>query len=99
MLDNLFRMAYIIIKFKNKEGFDMEHIISDRYGYWEGIDAASADEAVRMSSNLAPEANLDYAITKYVGEATEISDEEIARQNCARAMDIGGYQCQCGHHE
>lgn len=75
------------------------YIISDRYGYWQYIEAVSPDEAVRLSSNLAPEADLDYATTSYVGEESEISDEEFERHNCAIAMDIGGHECRCGGHE
>ena len=77
----------------------MEHIISDRYGYWESIDADSQEDAIRNSSNLDTEANLDYATTYYIGDSSEISDAEIERHNCSVAMDIGGNDCRCGHHE
>ena len=72
----------------------MEYIVRDRYGYWIEISASSPEEAIRQSSNLAKEANLDYATTFFIGEAAEFSDD-LQRHNCAVAMDIGGgHKCR-----
>lgn len=59
----------------------MEIIISDRYGYWEGIAANSPEAAIRISSNLSPEASLEYASTKFVAYGDELTDGEIEMHN------------------
>jgi len=76
----------------------MRYIIQDRYGYWEVVEAADPDEAVRTSSNLAAEANLDYASTSFVGAASKFTEEQFHRHNCEVAMDYG-MECQCGFHK
>lgn len=75
-----------------------EYVVEDRYGYWSIVSADSTNDAVRRSSNLADEADMKYATTFYVGEASDISCEEMEYHNCGIAMKMGD-SCRCGHHD
>lgn len=77
----------------------MIHIIQDRYGYWLSVAAESEIDAIRKSSNLSDEANLEYATTSYIGLASDVSDEEFEKHNCSIAMENGINHCQCGYHK
>lgn len=74
------------------------YTIADRHGYWSDLGADTPQEAVRKSSNLADDANIHHATTRYIGLSSSISDGDFATHNCGTAMGHGSDRCMCGNH-